>query len=933
MRILDVTPTPLYPRSDGDNPTQIARLRLEAEAPAPLTVRVATEDGRSTSSALTVRAGEGTYDIPVPEIATESSLELRLESGGQTRAARTIRCRPARKWTVYVMPTSHIDLYSTKLAHETPEEHAQILDAAVALAGEFAGYRYQIENMLPIFEYRELRSRKQIGRLAEAIRAGRIAFGAQYTGLHQEEALAEELVQGQLLMMRELEAAHDIRPNCGYTVDVPNTTIQYAQLLARCGVSGWIFSPNRYPAPDGWYGLGQSIRRLPRLLRAQGFDGSSVLAWLPHEHYGQDPKRFGLDSDDVEAAAPLVAERLLELEAEGYPWDAYLLEYSYGDNLPPTRALPVLVAAWQKRYAYPRLVLATADQFFGQLDGAAPEPPAMRLEVLDAWAWIIADQGVLNQIARRAGHDLLGAQALWSLRGDDCPAGRSRAAFSDLAKFAAHDWWYGGGQVAGVPDLAKAAWAHAASETASAVLGETLVDRGEGPTPVVLNPCAFGRRDMVVAPAAAVSAGKGTAPCQAVDAATLTTHFRPRPYTIAHPPRGEEAGDNIVFNADLPTLGGEAVHLEHAQPSRRHNRAVLENHYYRVEFEPSAGAVASVIDKEDGRELVDTDQHGSGQLLLGTPQWEGFGIGFGLPHEQAVERMRLSLKSWQPCPLELDHALDGPVFSSLLLRGQVHSSPVTQSIILYEDLKRIDVTISIEWDSQPPASRLVVAFPFALDGFTCQYEVPFGVLTVGRDETPTVPRHLRQLQTWLRFSEGERSIVLASPDVGVFSLGRCDLNPVDDGEYTVPERPTAYFILADNGAPSPLVQPGRLAARFSLTTGRGLRPSDCARFAWGFARPPLLGAEDENPLGPLEVSPDSVLVSAVKRAWDGSGLVVRVVEYDGLAAGATLRLPFAAKRAWLADPVEHPLSPLPVEGREVRFHVKPHEVLTLLIED
>jgi alpha-mannosidase len=149
----------------------------------------------------------------------------------------------------------------------------------------------------------------------------------------------------------------------------------------------------------------------------------------------------------------------------------------------------------------------------------------------------------------------------------------------------------------------------------------------------------------------------------------------------------------------------------------------------------------------------------------------------------------------------------------------------------------------------------------------------------------------------------------------------------------VPERPIAYFILADNGAPSPLVQPGRLAARFSLTSGRGLRASDCARFAWGFSRPPVVAAGDDGGQGPLEVHPDSVLISAVKRAWDGNGLVVRVVEYDGLAAGATLRLPFAPKRAWLADPVERPLSPLPVEGDVVRFPVKPHEVLTLLIDD
>ncbi len=116
----------------------------------------------------------------------------------------------------------------------------------------------------------------------------------------------------------------------------------------------------------------------------------------------------------------------------------------------------------------------------------------------------------------------------------------------------------------------------------------------------------------------------------------------------------------------------------------------------------------------------------------------------------------------------------------------------------------------------------------------------------------------------------------------------------------------------------------------SASLRTGLRPSDCARFAWGFARPPLPASRAAAP--GIRVEPDSLVISAVKRAWDGSGLVVRIVEYDGLKVEAVLRLPFQPRAACLADPVEHPLEPLPVDGDSVRFPVRPHEVLTLLIE-
>ena len=932
MRITELTPTPLFPPPEAGRLEQIARLRLDAAPPPGATAEVLTRDGRTSRAPLAVERGPAAYDVRVPETEEPGAVQVRvLGPDGGTLAADTVRLAPVPRWTVCVMPTSHIDLYSTGLAHETPEEHAGVLDAALALAEAFPDYRYQIENALPLFEFRHLRAESAMGRLVDRIHAGQIAFGAQYTGLHQEEALAEELVQGQFLKARELEAAYGIRPNCGYTVDVPNTAAQYAQLLAQCGIRGWIFSPNRFPPPDGWYGTGQSIRRLPYLIRAQGLDGSGVLAWLPHEHYGEDQKLFGLEGADVDAAATLVADRLLGLQREGYPWDTYLLEHSYGDNLPPTDALPRLIAAWRERYAFPRLVMATAGEFFAHAEASGCDPPAMKLQVTDAWAYIVANQGVLNQMARRAAHDLLRTQAMRSL-GSNCdyPEDRLREAFSELAKFEAHDWWYGGGQVAGVPDLAKAGWAHRAEEIARELAGGE--DRAGGPQslPLLFNPVAFARRDIALLPAAAMTT---EVLGQAADGPTVATHFQPRPHTVAHPPASEATPDAVVLVAAWPGLGWSAPACGGARPSRRHRDSVLENRHFRLRFDPDLGAVASIIERESGRELVQPDPHGFGQLLLGQPQFEGFGIGFAGTYEQAVERMSQSLKSWEAVRLEMDEGRRGPVFCSLLLRGRVGRSPVTEAVVLYEELDRIDVTVTIDWDNQPSASRLVVSFPFALSPFTTRYEAPFGALEVGRDEMPIVPRHLRQLQTWLQFSEGERSVVVASPDVGVFSLGRCDLNPVEDGGFTVPERPTAYFVLTDNGAPSPLVQPGRLAARFSLTSGHGLRPSDCARFGWGFARPPLSGGRPGGEPAPmLSVEPDSLLVSAVKRSWDGSGLVVRVVEYDGVAADAQLRLPFAPKAAWLADPAEHPIRPATVEGAAVCFPVAPHEVVTLLIE-
>jgi hypothetical protein len=256
--------------------------------------------------------------------------------------------------------------------------------------------------------------------------------------------------------------------------------------------------------------------------------------------------------------------------------------------------------------------------------------------------------------------------------------------------------------------------------------------------------------------------------------------------------------------------------------------ADISGRYLRAVVTPSAGAVV------DELHLLATghDVSGGNGLLQ-----EGFGIGLVGTREEAERRQRSSMKTWERVRLSLADGVGGPVFSSLVLRGAIGTSPVTQAVVLYQELKRVDITTTVEWTNEPHVSRLVAAFPFALAPFETRYESPFATIRPGIDDGPT-PGPLRLCGTWLTFQEAGFSVVVATPDTTVFSLGRADVNPLDDGWYRIPERATAYFVIAENGALSPLVQPGRLAFRFAITSGAGRLPTgDCARFGWSVLRP------------------------------------------------------------------------------------------------
>jgi alpha-mannosidase len=78
----------------------------------------------------------------------------------------------------------------------------------------------------------------------------------------------------------------------------------------------------------------------------------------------------------------------------------------------------------------------------------------------------------------------------------------------------------------------------------------------------------------------------------------------------------------------------------------------------------------------------------------------------------------------------------------------------------------------------------------------------------------------------------------------------------------------------------------------------------------------------------LACSPD-FLLTAIKRAEDGSGLVVRGYETRGQAHRVALRLPRAVRRAQRTNLLEEAGEALPVSRGRVSFACRPHEIVTL----
>jgi alpha-mannosidase len=85
------------------------------------------------------------------------------------------------------------------------------------------------------------------------------------------------------------------------------------------------------------------------------------------------------------------------------------------------------------------------------------------------------------------------------------------------------------------------------------------------------------------------------------------------------------------------------------------------------------------------------------------------------------------------------------------------------------------------------------------------------------------------------------------------------------------------------------------------------------------------------------VSPDNVVLTAVKKAEDANGLIFRVYEWAGKQTTAEFHVPSGATGATVTNLMEQPEGePLPVStekgGDVVKVPIHPYEILTIRVD-
>jgi hypothetical protein len=1022
--IVDSSPTVLFTREAG-RLYQLVDAKIAYWLPDPATFqgRVDVEDLGTHQVIATdvgqVSYGEKTYRVRVPDIAAPTRLAFRLYDAGAPAPGEFQNeivkdWAPQRKWTVSLLPSSHIDLYSTANADITPEQHRKILDTVMDVCDRYPEYKYQIENRIPIYEYLDgHRSPEQIDHLIGLIRQGRIGFGAELTGIHQFTASGESYVQGQMVPWNEgldLEKLYGIKPAYCSVFDTPGMMKQIPEFLNQDGVKYLFFASNT--TYHIWEMLG-----IPFLFYWKSESGARVLTWRSSCGYkGEKEDYFKLTSPDPAEQERSVTEKLVQRQESrdekgnvnpnlAYPFDHTAIIWNYGDNEPADAGPVTFMRSWNSRFAYPRFKISSNAEFMGEMESLyGPRIPERQGEIANSWEFVVMNQGIINLYDRYSQRSLPDAQKLWSVSGllgnVEYPGTKVQEAWDNMAKTEAHDLFYGAtidpntGELIPDfmnPDWAKAEWSLIAerdareaydaglSSLASRVntggvekiaVFNTLSQARAGPValkaPESLNDDRFVIRD---------DATGDEIPHQLLDASVYQDCFGRRPsmknqdshFNGAYQDPPASAGKYIVFIAGrMPPLGYKTFSIvPRAEPPNYTGGPVvsagsLENESYRVTLDAGGGGVSSIVDKELGKELVDPAAQVAGKKVLFNQFLKGIhsldcipmlvNLGLLYPARDFWQPVldgiaRNGLKTWDAdFAGTVEVAASGPVVSALVVTGKdAWGVNRRQTVVLYRGVKRVDFVNWVENAGFLPFERYVMSYPLALTGdFSVRYDNPYSVARVGSDELPGGPAPERHLGDWVEFKASDCGVSIASPDVGPFTLGKPDVNLVDDARYLVPEKPYYFPVWLDTCTWSAFVIPGSYTMRFSLaSSGAGADDGWSHRFGTSISHP-LAGTVVKSAAGPLagaeasffSVDKPNVDITVVKKPARGNGLTLRLVETEGRNGGVTLNLGGASRcrRAYRAKLNEEPVAALKCSGSRVFLSLKPYEVATVRLD-
>ena len=825
-----------------------------------------------------------------------------------------------KQFTIRAVGNSHIDMAWLWPWTETVEVVRNTFRSALDLMREYPDFKFTVSSARA-YEWMEEKYPEMFKEIEQRVKEGRWeVIGGMWVEPDLNMPAGESLVRQILVGKEYFQQKFGVDVKIGWNPDSFGYNWQLPQIYKKAGMDYfvtqkllWAHEFTTFPYKLFWW---------------ESPDGSRILTYFPHDYAG---------SIEAEPLAKDLSQWMPSIygpELHDSPEMLHL--YGVGDHGGgPTRAmLDNANRLMAPGAVYPNLEFSTAAGFFADLE--------KRLSRMNVPTWkdelyfqyhrgVFTTQAETKRRIRRSEEAVLNAEefaSLASLYGRIYPDDELHLAWKNLLFDHFHDIMPGSGIAVNYLDAKRnledvQRMGHEISDAALKEIVAHVNTEGNGVPIVIFNSLSWPRTEIVEVevqlpgPAKYLevvnSAGK-RAPSQLLAMDTGTPRAR------------------LLMLASAPALGYNTYFVRAAAKPEPNSSAVkasadtLENEFVRLKIDPKSGCMLSLFDKRSKTEALapsETDTGGPKDGVCGNllqefadkpKQWDAWNI------DADFEKQHWDLDSAD----EVKLVESGPLRAVIRVKNHFQNSTFVRDVTLYAGMPRADVKMQADWHEKH--ILLKVAFPLSAHTDKATFEIPFG--SIERPTTRNTPAEQAEFevpaQRWADLSESTHG----------FSL----LNDCKYG-YDAKGNVLRLSLLRSPEWPDPHADEGQHEFTYSLYPhGGGWREALTVRQGYELNYK-LFSMQTEKHEGQLaaehsfvQMHPDNLILTAMKKAEDGSGVVLRFYEWAGREGDAKLALPAGVESVSETDLMERTTGPLSVRNGEVTVHTKPYEIKTIKVQ-
>ncbi|MGI8961429.1 MAG: hypothetical protein ACR2IV_17040 [Bryobacteraceae bacterium] len=955
-----VEPTVFY-KNHPSGLVELARVRLRTTKPlGPVKLRAEIGSVRVESEISQNECGDIETTIEVPARDKPARVALYLVGGKDAVYRGTFT--PRRRWEVYALPMEQADFGYNDLPARTLEWENRFIDKALEIQQKYRSYSFTLDAAANLESYLCTRNDEKVRQLLGHLQKGKWGMNALYANFFTGLSTPEELFR---MLQFSLEAGrkNHLPIDSASQTDEPSVSWAVPQILADAGIK--YFCNGSDPIRGPLNPIGQLNFRSPFYWETPS--KSKVLVWSGISYtavddmtwggWNPDSARTGAYATSLFGLTRSLPLFLSQYERDDFPFDAVLLFGLHNDEIPMRHWGDAdIIEMWNREYAYPKIIPAAQRDFFTHItknfgdqiqtyrgDGGAywedeagadariaaiirtSQTQLVAAEKFESVAnWLQPDLKFDRQAFDAAWRNILLADSyVWS----DANSFRRPESYRTRAGEAAHR-----------------AWAEAALQQTSDLslvamdkIAE-LVDTNEQGT-VVFNPESWPRSDFFdfeLEPDEALTdpATAQTIPCGSVK--LLSGYQKVRCWASDVPGMGYKFYS--ITKGKVPE--GELLSLDSSRPA-------IENNYYKVVLNAQSGAIAHLIDKSSGNDLVnsrsdyqlneyvyvsggdpDDSIHGgvnSNRILAAD-------ITLPLP-KLTINRVKLTVApqarrfSWGTVITTHSKALNTP--------------EIVCTIVLLNMRKQVNIQNEVKKTATLKKEGVYFAFPFALMRPEVKYQSAIAWVDPETDMLPGANRQWFTTQGGVWGKGSGTDIAWATVDAPLITLEDINRGLWPD---SIQIRNGAVFSYVMNNywyTDTPAQQGGRFIFRYTLTSGPEISAAQAMTLAneqrspFSAIRHYKMGWKSvlsDKGSGFLSVRPAGVAVLTMRPLQAANAYLVRVHNSTSKELRANLQFPAVLlKEAYLGSAMGERVASVEWTPHSVTLPMGQNQIATLVV--